>query len=311
MPTRQVIALAGVGNLGKYLCEELLKDSRYSLVILSRQTSAWFKKRQIDVHITDYSEDSVLHVLNATNATVLISFINCTGKAFIEIHCALLNACIASQSCKRFIPSEFAGNIDDFPEFPGIYGVTREPFRKVLLEAKGVEWTLFENGWLMDYFLPEGKTYMPAIPDEFPVDPNGWKACIRGTGDEPQSWTSCRDIAKALVALLSVPKWEAVTYVAGQWGTFNEMVRLMETFYDKPLPKSYRTIDEIHHSLEKFKGGEDEQALILAQVEEWTAMGASACPLQKTLRQRDQYFSSIQFLGLKQLLEQAQSKTFV
>ena len=52
---------------------------------------------------------------------------------------------------------------------------------------------------------------MPAIPDEFPVDPNGWGVCVRGTGDEPQSFTSARDIGKAVVDLLA---WE------GEWVGF-------------------------------------------------------------------------------------------
>lgn len=33
---REVIALAGVGNLGKYLCEELLSSSIYSVIVISR-----------------------------------------------------------------------------------------------------------------------------------------------------------------------------------------------------------------------------------------------------------------------------------
>lgn len=65
-----------------------------------------------------------------------------------------------------------------------------------------VEWTVVNQGWLMEYFLEAGQTYMPAIPDEFPIDPNGVKACIRGTGDELQSWTSARDVGKAVIALL-------------------------------------------------------------------------------------------------------------
>lgn len=49
---------------------------------------------------------------------------------------------------------------------------------------------------------------MPAIPDEFPVDPNGWRVCVRGTGDEPQGFTSARDIGKAVVELLAwVGEW--------------------------------------------------------------------------------------------------------
>lgn len=74
-----------------------------------------------------------------------------------------------------------------------------------------MDWTLVNNGWLMDYFLTKGKTWMPAIPDEFPVDPNGWGVCVRGTGDEPQSFTSARDIGKAVVELLA---WE------GEWVRF-------------------------------------------------------------------------------------------
>lgn len=101
----------------------------------------------------------------------------------------------------------------------------------------------------MDYFLTEDKSYMPSIPDEFPIDPNNWKACIRGSGDQLQSFTSARDIAKALVMLLRAPEWvryslgqsfdvllsyifqERTTYITGQWSTFNEMARFMEEFH--------------------------------------------------------------------------------
>lgn len=37
MSTRKVIALAGVGNLGRYVCEQLVSDDRFSVVLLSRQ----------------------------------------------------------------------------------------------------------------------------------------------------------------------------------------------------------------------------------------------------------------------------------
>jgi hypothetical protein len=59
----------------------------------------------------------------------------------------------------------------------------------------------------MDYFLPKEKTYMTVIPELFPIDPNGWEACIRGTGDEPQSYTTGRNVGQALVELLAAPEW--------------------------------------------------------------------------------------------------------
>jgi swainsonine biosynthesis oxidoreductase SwnR len=149
----------------------------------------------------------MISILNSSNATALVSFVNCPDDRYVDIHCAFLNACIKSEGCKRFIPSEWAGNIDDYPLLPSFYAISREPFRRILRESNGVEWTLFNGGWLMDYFLPREKTYMPPIPEEFPVDPNNWRACIRGTGDEMQVWTCAREIGKAVVELLAAAKW--------------------------------------------------------------------------------------------------------
>ena len=40
----QVIALCSVGSLGKYLCDELLTDGRYTFVVISRQVSPRLKE---------------------------------------------------------------------------------------------------------------------------------------------------------------------------------------------------------------------------------------------------------------------------
>jgi hypothetical protein len=171
----------------------------------------FFEQRDIEVRASDYSTESVLQILDEMNANTLISFNNSEGQTFVNVHCAFLEACRKSKNCKRFIPSEFAGNIDDFPLSPSYFKSSRVPFREILNKETDIEWTIFNNGWLMDYFLVENKTYMPAIPNEFPIDPNNWKACIRGSGDQVQSFTSGQDIAKALIMLLSVPEWVSYT----------------------------------------------------------------------------------------------------
>lgn len=149
----------------------------------------------------------MLSILDSSNAAALVSFVNCPRDRYVDIHRSFLNACTRSNRCKRFIPSEWAGNIDDYPLLPRNYATSREPFRKILRESKGIEWTLFNTGWLMDYFLPKEKTYMSPIPDLFSVDPNDWRACIRGTGDERQAWTCAREVAKAVVELLAAAEW--------------------------------------------------------------------------------------------------------
>ena len=77
----------------------------------------------------------------------------------------------------------------------------------MLQEQKQVEWTLFNVGWLADYFLPKELTYIKPGPLEFPVDPNAWQASVRGTGDERQSWTCARDVARAVVELCKASEW--------------------------------------------------------------------------------------------------------
>jgi len=263
---------------------------------------AFFEQRNIEVRTSDYSVDSVLQILNETNASTLISFNNSEGQTWVDVHCAFLKACQKSKTCKRFIPSEFAGNIDDFPLMPSFFKTSRVPFRRILEEQNDVEWTIFNNGWLMDYFLTEDKSYMPAIPNEFPIDPNGWKACIRGTGDDPQSFTAARDVAKALIMLLAAPKWERTTYITGQWSTFNEMAKIMEDFYGRPLKKTYRSKEQIEHDVSLPPTSENMEALYLASVEEMMIDGSGACPREKTLRQREKFFKNLSFTTLEELL---------
>lgn len=55
---------------------------------------------------------------------------------------------------------------------PGYYATTRAPFREMLRNpaySKGVDWTLFNGGWFMDYLLPPEKTYLSVHPWDFRV----------------------------------------------------------------------------------------------------------------------------------------------
>ncbi|KAF9889553.1 hypothetical protein FE257_007263 [Aspergillus nanangensis] len=183
---KQTIALAGVGDFGRYIYEVLDADDRYNVVILSRQSKPLYPPSA--VHITpSYSEESVYSILQSTRATTLISTIQCPDSAFVTIHQNLLNACLRSTHCKRFIPSEYGGDIERFPHLPGGYARSRLPFRDILAQSHGVEWTLLNLGWFMDYFLPQAMSYIHHVPGEFPVQWESWRYTVRGTGEEPQN----------------------------------------------------------------------------------------------------------------------------
>ncbi|KAI4251761.1 MAG: hypothetical protein LQ352_004673 [Teloschistes flavicans] len=303
---RPVIALAGVGNLGRYICEELVASAHFDVVVLSRGTPRkWLQDLQVSVFVTDYTTPSILSILSSTRATTLVSFINITTPAYITVHAAILDACRQSKSCQRLIPSEWIGDVETHPRKPDFYATTRLPFRDMLRAQEEVEWTLFNMGWLADYFLPEGKSYMPGIKDEFPVDVDGWKACIRGSGDELQSWTSARDVARAVVELCRADEWDQVTYVAGEWNTFNGAIKVIESLYGRSMPVTYKTWSEIRNALTAHAHDEDTSALELAQVEEMMVMGCLACPKEKTARQRTNFFKDVAFRDLRTLLSDA------
>ncbi|MCJ1228201.1 hypothetical protein MMC12_004862 [Toensbergia leucococca] len=311
---RQVIALAGVGNFGRYVCEELLEDPRFKVVVISRGNNQWLSQHDIKPHISeDYSRDTVLSILNATAASILISFIDIPldPERFIDIHNGFIEACIASRQCKRFIPPEYIGNIEDFPLLPGFYATTREAVREKLRQTRGLEWTLFNHGWFMDYFVPQHKTYIKAQPGISPIDLIKWEVCVRGSGDEPQVWTSARDAAKAMVELLLALKWEPYVYVAGDWNTWNEAAETMETFYGRRLARTHISKEEIERALVEHADDEDKDEVYSAQVDQWNISGASACPRETTLRQRAEYFSHLHFSTLREYLEKAETSKFL
>ncbi|KAL4996703.1 NAD(P)-binding protein [Aspergillus recurvatus] len=302
----QTIALAGVGSLGRYLFEEISKDSRYSVIVLSRQDLVnGVDTRQI--RVTDYTEASVRSILDASRASTLISTIQCADETYVPLHTGLLNACLLSATCKRFIPSEFAGNVEAFPHLPRAYSVTRTPFRETLRQARGVEWTSFNMGWFMDYFVPQDKTLIRHVPGEFPIDLASWRYTVRGTGEELQSFTCARDVAKAIAELLQAPIWDEVTYVAGEFASFNKAARILEEFYGRPLHRSFRSEADIQASLEKHANHGGCNGRAIAEAEELTISGACCCPPEKTLRQRSQFFGAVHFVDLRTLLQKTES----
>ena len=161
---------------------------------------------------TDYTAESLKTIFNLTRVTTIISFINAVGSDYIDIHSNILAACRQSNTCKRLIPSEWIGDSETFPSKPNYYATSREPFRQVLRSQGEVHWTLFNVGWIADYLLPEDKTYMSPVPGKFPIDQESWSTCIRGTGDEPQSWICGREIGRAVVELCKASSWVCMDF---------------------------------------------------------------------------------------------------
>ncbi|KAI5898200.1 NAD(P)-binding protein [Schizophyllum commune H4-8] len=311
MDSKKTVAIAGAGDVAKFLVEELERAKDYNIVVLTRGHRPWFAERAgITVRLTDYSADSVRTILDDVGAVVLFSFIHDNSPFYNTTHEAFLAACRTSRTCKRFVPSECGGDLDAHPDKPRFYIPTHGAFREVLKAQSEVEWTLLNNGWFMDYVLPPEMSYMKSIVPVWPLDLKTGRVLVPGTGEEPIGLTAARDVARAAVKLVDASAWDPITYVCGENTTWNKLIRDVEEFYKRKFDVSYLSIDEIKTALEVHKNDEDPSALWKAYMDEWNYTGASALPWDKVESQRRRFFRDIKFRTVRELLEDAHADGF-
>lgn len=293
------VAVAGAGDLAKYMVEELLLAS-YEVVVISRSKKEWFDRRDVDFRATEYTVEALGK--QVADCDALISTILDYSLNSATVHLALLEACKQSPRCKTYVPSEYAGNTDEYPDQPAFYAANHNPVRKALREQKHIKWTLFNLGWLTDYLVPAKSRYIKDIGDYHPVNLNTGTIKIPGTGEEQIAFTSARDGAKAVVRLLAAEEWEETTYVCGQHSTWNSVADKLAARGIK-LEKSYRSKNELDADVER---AASEETVFAAQYDLWSISGAGHLPEAKLRRQRESYFKGIHFRSITEVLDDAQ-----
>lgn len=163
----------------------------------------------MELRTTDYSVESLTAQL--ADVDVLISTSQAPADDFVAVHLAMIEACLKSGRCRRFIPSEFGGDIERFPNEPGYYAKTRAPVRQKLFtlqkEGSQLEFALVNGGWFADYFGPSTMKYLKSAGEFWPIDVEKRTARLAGTGNEKVTFTAVEDFAAALANLVSAEEW--------------------------------------------------------------------------------------------------------
>ncbi|RWA14351.1 hypothetical protein EKO27_g714 [Xylaria grammica] len=294
------VAIAGYGDLARYICEEFVKAG-HMLVILTRHYKPQLEDQRVTQAITDYTLSSLRAPL--AGCEVLISTIYDISSAYTDVHRTLILACQESPKCKRFIPAEFAANIEAYPDEPGYYYATHEPIREMLRSQTDVEWTLVCIGWLTDYFVPAKNRHIRDIGVFHPVNWVGEKIAIPGTGNEPVDFTWARDVVKGLVSLVEAPpgSWEPYTFMSGERSCWNNTTKLIQQKYHPSFPIEHLSL---HTISEMIKTAKDENTLILADFYLLSISQACAIPSDKVQAQREKYFPGVMFRTLQDGLSQ-------
>ncbi|KAE8381158.1 hypothetical protein BDV26DRAFT_289655 [Aspergillus bertholletiae] len=293
------IAVAGAGALARYISDEFPKHG-HSVVILTRSEKEYFRNRpHITQVITDYSVPSIVTALG--DCEMLISVILSYTTEFIDVHLNLIKACQLSPKCKRFIPSEFGGDVENYPDLPTFYWDTREPVRKVLREQTDIEWSLISTGWLVDYIVPNLNRYLTDIGEAFPIDITGGRIVIPGTGKDAVDVTAARDLATALALLADAPVWEPYVYVSGAKICWNDLADLVQKRYPAICQVTRVGLGQI---LGKIQNSTNEEEVLLAYYQVFVPLGAGSLDPKKVEAHRRKFFAGLKFRSPEQLIDE-------
>lgn len=288
------VAIAGYGDMARYHIEEFTKVG-HELIVLTRSHKPDIERPGVTQFVTDYSVESLASPLR--DVEVLISTIGDQSSTYIDIHRNLIQACQQSPKCKRFMPSEYAGNLDTHPEQPAFYARTREPIRQLLREQTELEWTLVLVGWLADYIVPANNRFIRDFGEACPINLGDGTILIPGTGDEPVSFVWSRDVAKALAQLVSAPTaWEQHTFVCGELTSWNGVAKALRDTYQPDLKVGHLPLSSI---MDTITSSNDDHAVALAEHQLYSVSHASALPQERVQAQRQEYFAGVQFRTLR------------
>ncbi|KAI6778157.1 F420-dependent nadp reductase [Emericellopsis cladophorae] len=297
------VAIAGSGGVARYLVEELTADGN-EVVVLTRSKKFFFDVVSgVEQFIADYSNVESL-MKGMEGATTVIVAILDHSSAFVDISSRIIEAAKRSPTVTRLIPSEYSGNIEDFPDMPRFEAIIHEPIRKILRAQTELEYTLLANGWFVDYLIPTHNRHLNDIGDANPVNFAKRTIQIPGTGKEGVDLTAVRDMARAVAKLLRAPsgEWDEITNISGEKSTWNEVAALIKE-KNPDMIVSYRTLNNFIDDLHASKTDWDR---LLAGFGIHSASGAGSLPAHRVAAQRAKFFAGVKFRTARDVVEEAE-----
>ncbi|RSL91451.1 hypothetical protein CDV31_015468 [Fusarium ambrosium] len=241
-----VAVAGGTRGMGLAIVHELKRfPDLYTVKILSRNADA-NQARELGVKIVtvDYSDiKDITQVLEAEDVHTLISNVFISDGVTPSQH-NLIYAAEASNVTKRFVPSTFDVPYDEEMASVLYTGGYKLDIEKILMMTKSLEWTRFHNGFFLDYyFSSKMKTFL--TPGKYIADLDSKKAIIPGDGNVPVSFTHTLDVARFVVASLSLPQWPSRLYMSGDYLTWNEFIDLAEKASGTQFEREYNNLEDL------------------------------------------------------------------
>ncbi|KAL3487286.1 hypothetical protein BJX62DRAFT_213875 [Aspergillus germanicus] len=303
------IAIAGTGDLARYFYASLPHHD-HTPIALTRSPRPFLDELSIEQRVTDYTVPSL--TLHLSDCDAVISTISAQGQDHITAHLALLSACRLSPRCKRFIPSEWTGNIEKYPDLePRYMHETREPIRRALREQDEVMWTSVLVGWFAEYLLPVGheRRYFGALTVGWPVDFEKRVFVLYGEGERRVTLTSAWDVVEAVVGLLESgdeKRWEEYTHIEGATVCWTNLLGILqERSEGEKWSVVRRGYEDAVGQVKKSERGGEYGKKVEAQLQLLGYTDFNCVDGKKARRQSEVYLPGMRFRGVKEVLDEA------
>ncbi|TFY63184.1 hypothetical protein EVG20_g6426 [Dentipellis fragilis] len=236
----KTVAVAGVGNVGTDIIEELLEKQSEGrldkIVLLTRSLSSKaaeaFTTRGVQVATVDYADEASL-LAALTGVDVVVSTV---GHIAVQDGSQATLARAAKEAGVRlFLPSEYGGVTGGHQSGP-FAGKAKV---HTLLKELDLPYALIHTGLLMKF------AFSPIAGIDLP---NG-KATIGGDGTPTLSFTTIRDAARFVAYILTTLPFEKLAWrvfcVEGDRISYNEVFEQYSVKTGKPLSITRRPISEL------------------------------------------------------------------
>ncbi|TQN65127.1 Oxidoreductase BOA1 [Colletotrichum shisoi] len=240
-----VVAVAGgTGDVGRTIVEAIIADGKWTVVVLARNASEE-KEKEIGARILPVNYDDVddlVKVLEENKVHTVISTLSVGVTVKPELN--LIAAADRAQSTQRCIPSVWSPKLPR--ELPMQHPLTQAKIdiQDALKKTTTLEHSSWYIGLFADYYVsPPLKSHLRIMP--VVVDTANNAAAIPAPGDAPIVFTYSIDVAKFVVASLSLPKWRKESHLYNDKLTWNELVRTVESIKGVKFNVAYDSVESL------------------------------------------------------------------
>lgn len=241
-----VIAVAGgSGPVGKTIVDGLVAYAKHQVYVLSRTN----RPSQQGVHYlkVDYADiEGMSQAFKQAGVDTVVCAIGVVTPETNQAQLNLIQAAGQSEPTRRFVISGF--DMQHLKEHVEISPLARYTFEAIeSLDKTSLEYTRIVNGWFLDYYgMPYWKSYLHPWINVMNMEKK-W-AAIPGDGSAKATFITTQDMAKFVAHLMNVGQWPAVSFIASETLSFNQLVEMAEKARGCKFQVAY-------DSLEKLKSG--------------------------------------------------------